>query len=188
MQRVALDEGISLDGVKGRIEVDYDPRGLSDGAVSPAVQVMRVQWEIGVDDSDTADMLVNTWLKRCPIYNTMVKTADVEVSSKLMGEGTALLSVSFGYDMSSEELRAALSPLANDFASTAGLNWKIWALDEENQRFTGLLLFADDAARQAFLDGELAAEIMAQPGLSDFVVTPYTILLPETEITRGPLR
>ena len=41
---------------------------------------------------------------------------------------------------------------------------------------------------QAFLEGELAAAVMARPGLSDFEVTPYTIMTPETVITRGPLR
>jgi uncharacterized OsmC-like protein len=188
MERVAIDEGISLDGVKGTIEVDFDPRGLRDGSVSPAVQVMRVTWEIGTETHEEAEMLVNTWLERCPIYNTLVRAADIEVSYKLMGEGTALLAISFAYDLSSEELRSELSPLAADFAATEGLQWKIWALDEENSRFTGLLLFTDNAAMQAFLEGGLAAAVMAHPRLSDFEVTPYTIMAPETMITRGPLR
>jgi len=188
MERVALDEGIALDGLKATIEADFDPRGLRDGAVSPAIQVMRVNWEIGTQSHAEAEMLVNTWLERCPIYNTMVRAADIEVSYKLMGEGTALLAISFAYDLPVEEFQAEISPLAADFAATAGLNWKIWALDEENSRFTGLLLFADPAAMQAFLDGELAAAVMAHPGLSDFEVTPYTIMTPETVITRGPLQ
>ena len=188
MERVALDEGIPLDGVKATIEVDFDPRGLRDGLVSPAVQVMRINWEIGTETHEEAEMLVNTWLERCPIYNTLVRAADIEVSYKLMGEGTALLAISFAYDLPTEEFQAEISPLAADFAATEGLQWKIWALDEENSRFTGLLLFADDAAMQAFLEGELAAAVMAHPGLSDFEVTPHTIMVPETVITGGPLR
>ncbi len=34
MERVALDEGISLDGVKATIEADFDPRGMRDGSIS----------------------------------------------------------------------------------------------------------------------------------------------------------
>lgn len=188
MERVAIDEGIALDGVKGTIAVDFDPRGLRDGSVSPAIQAMRVDWEIGTETHEEAEFLVNTWLERCPVYNTMRRATDVEVSYKLMGEGTALLAISFAYDLPAEELQAELAPLAADFAATEGLQWKIWALDEENSRFTGLLLFADGAAMQAFLDGELAATVMAHPALSDFAVTPHTILAPETVITRGPLR
>jgi uncharacterized OsmC-like protein len=188
MERVAMDEGIPLDGIKGTIEADFDPRGLRDGSVSPAIQVMRVNWEIGTESHEEAEMLVNTWLERCPIYNTLVRAADIEVSYKLLGEGSALLAISFAYAMPTEELRSELSPLAADFAAIEGLQWKIWALDEENSRFTGLLLFTDEAAMQAFLEGELAAAVMAHPGLSDFEVTPYTIMAPETVITRGPLR
>ncbi len=188
MERVAIDAGIPLDGVKGAIEADFDPRGLRDGSVSPAIQAMRVHWEIGTETHEQAKMLVDTWLKRCPIYNTLVRATDIEVSYKLSGEGTALLAISFAYDMPTEEFRSAISPLAADFAATDGLKWKIWALDEAHSRFTGLLLFTDAAATQAFLEGDLAATVMAHPGLSDFQVTPYTIMAPETMITRGPLR
>ena len=64
--------------------------------------------------------------------------------------------------------------------------WKLWAIDEENSRFSGKLLFADAGAMQAFLDGELAATLMAHPALSDFVVTPYSVMAPESRQTRRP--
>jgi hypothetical protein len=41
---------------------------------------------------------------------------------------------------------------------------------------------------QAFLEGELAAAITSHPALSDFVVTPFTIMADETMITSGPTR
>ena len=63
---------------------------------------------------------------------------------------------------------AQVSPLAEQFAATDGLIWKIWALDEENSQFSGLLLFEDAAAMQAFLEGELAATVTSHPALSDF--------------------
>ena len=50
------------------------------------------------------------------------------------------------------------------------------------------LLFEDAAAMQAFLEGELAAAVTSHEALSDFVVTPYTIMADETMVTSGPIR
>ena len=105
-----------------------------------------------------------------------------------MGEGTALLDITFTYNVPTEDFQAEVSPLAEQFAATDGLLWKIWALDEENSQFSGLLLFDDAAAMQAFLEGELAAAVMEHPALSDFEVTPYSIMGEETQVTRGPIR
>jgi hypothetical protein len=49
------------------------------------------------------------------------------------------------------------------------------------------LLFDDAAAAQAFLDGELAATLTSHPALSDFSVTPYTVMAAESALTRAPL-
>lgn len=188
MEKAAIDNGISLDGVTGTVEADFDPRGLTDSSVSPAIQAMRVNWEIGTESDEEAQFLVDEWLRRCPIYNTLVSAADIEVSHKLMGEGTALLDVSSAFNISADELRAELAPLAEHFAATDGLVWTLWAIDEENSRFSGKLLFANAGDMQAFLDGELAATLMAHPALSDFEVTPYSVMAPESRQTRGPVR
>ena len=188
MEKAAIDNDIALDGVTGTVQVDFDPRGLTDSTINPAVQAMRVSWEIGTETDEEAQFLVDEWLSRCPIYNTLVRTTDIEVSHKLMGEGTALLDVSFAYDIAADELRAELAPLTEQFAATDGLVWKLWAIDEENSRFSGKLLFADGKTMQAFLDGELAATLMAHPALSDFEATPYAVMAAESRQTRGPIR
>ena len=188
MEKAAIDNDIALDGVTGTVEVDFDPRGLTDSSVNPAIQAMRVNWEVGTESDEEAQFLVDEWLGRCPIYNTLVRATDIEVSHKLMGEGTALLDISFAYNISADELRTELAPLAEQFAATDGLVWKLWAIDEENSRFSGKLLFADAGVMQAFLDGELAAALMAHPALSDFAVTPYSVMAPESRQTRGPIR
>ncbi len=188
MEKAAIDNDIPLDGVTGTVEVDFDARGLSDPSINPAIQAMRVKWEVGTETDEEAAFLVDEWLRRCPIYNTLVRATDIEVSHKLMGEGTALLDITFTYNVPTDEFQAEVSPLAEQFAAADGLVWKIWALDEENSRFSGLLLFEDDAAVQAFLEGELAATITGHPALSDFEITPYSIMAAETMITGGPLR
>jgi uncharacterized OsmC-like protein len=98
-----------------------------------------------------------------------------------------LLEVNFAYDLSAEEYAAQVNPLAEQFAALEGLRWKIWAQDAENSQFSGILLFDDQAAAQAFLDGDLAATITSHPALSDFNVTPYSVMEAESALTRAPL-
>jgi hypothetical protein len=80
-----------------------------------------------------------------------------------------------------------VSPLAESFAQVDGLRWKIWALDEGNSQFSGLLLFYDAESLQAFAESELAATVLSHPALSDFSVTPYGIMAAETAVTHGPV-
>ena len=188
MEHAAKAYGVPLDGVSGTVEVDFDPQGLADGSVSPAVQAMRVNWEIDTDNDEDAAMLVDEWVRRCPIYNTLVRATDVEITHKLAGEGEYLLDVHFKYNVPTDECVAAVSPLAEQFAATDGLLWKIWALNEDESQFSGKLLFEDAASMQAFLDGELAATILNHPALSDFEVTPYSIMKEQTLATSGPIR
>ncbi len=144
---------IPLDGVHGRVEVDFDPAGLVDGAVSPAVQAIRVNWEVDTDSEEDAAFLVDQWVQRCPIYNTLVRATDIEITHKLMGEGESLLDITFNYNVPVDEFEATVAPLAEQFAATDGLLWKIWALNEENSQFSGKLLFENADAMQAFLGG-----------------------------------
>ena len=143
-------------------------------------------WEIGVDNDEDAQFLVDEWLARCPIHNTLELATDIEVSHKLMGEGEALLDITFTYNVPIDEFQAEISPLAEQFAATDGLIWKLWALDEANSQFSGLLLFEDAAAMQAFLDGELAAAVTSHSALSDFEITPFAIMGDESKITGAP--
>lgn len=188
MERAAIDNDIELGGVIGTVSADFDARGLVDGSVDPSIQAMRVDWEIDTENDADAHFLIDQWLARCPIYNTLRRAMDVTVTHKLAGEGTALLNITFSYDISAEEFQAEIAPLVEQFAATDGLLWKIWGLDAENSQFSGTLLFTDAAAMQAFLEGELAAAVMDHSALSDFVVTPYTILAEESRMTRAPLR
>lgn len=188
MERAAIDEDIALGGVVATVEADFDPAGIVDGSVDPALQAMRVHFEIDTDTTEEAQFLVDEWLARCPIYNTLSRATDIEVSHQLMGEGSTLLDLSFSYNVPTDEFKAEVAPLAADFAATDGLLWKLWALDEANSRFSGLLLFEDSAATQAFLESELAATVMGHPALSDFEVTPYSVMMEESRVTGDPAR
>ncbi len=188
MERAAIDEAIPFGGVVATVEADFDPAGLVDGSVDPALQAMRVHFEIDTETPEEAQFLVDEWLARCPIYNTLSRSTEVEVTHQLMGEGTALLEIGFSYNVSTDEFMAEISPLAEEFANTDGLVWKLWALDEDNSRFSGLLLFDDSSAVDAFLEGELAATIMGHPALSEFEVAPYSVMMEQSRVTGDPAR
>ncbi len=188
MESAASANGIPFNRVQGTVEADYDPRGIQDGSVSPAIQTMRVHWEIDAETSEEAQFFVDQWLARCPIYATLIRAMTIDVSHKLMGQGTVLLDLAFTYALSTAELQAEIAPLAEQFAATDGLLWKLWTMDEANSRFSGLFLFEEMADVEAFLESEPAATVMSHPAFSEFEVAPYSIMAAESEVTRGPIR
>lgn len=119
---------------------------------------------------------------------SMVTHAPVggEITNDAAGIGT-MLQVNFSYNVPMEDYIAEVSPLAEQFAAAEGLRWKIWALDEENSQFSGILFFDTPEDVQTFVESELAAAIMNHPALSDFSVMPYSILGAESLTTRAPV-
>ncbi|MBX3013066.1 MAG: YdhR family protein [Caldilineaceae bacterium] len=108
------------------------------------------------------------------------------ITNDAAGIGT-LLQVNFTYNVPTADYIAEVSPLAEAFAAAEGLRWKIWALDEENSQFSGILFFDTPEDVQTFAESELAATILNHPALSDFSVTPYSILAEESLTTHAPV-
>ena len=98
-----------------------------------------------------------------------------------------ILQLNFKFNVSRAEYEQAVSPLADEFAAVAGLRWKIWLMNEAESESGGIMLFEDEAAAQAFLEGPLAAKVTGHPALSDFSVKQFDVMKDETAITRGPL-
>ena len=142
---------------------------------------------VGADNEEDAQFLVDEWLARCPIYNTLIRATDIEVTHELIGEGTAVLVISFTFDLETDDYIAEVSPLTDAFAALDGQMWKIWTINEEESRGGGIFLFEDAAARQAYLDGELFGMVQAHPALSEFKVETYDIVREESLATNGPL-
>jgi uncharacterized OsmC-like protein len=90
MEKVARDEGLPLADVAATVEADFDPRGVRGEDFSPHVQAMRVHWMLSGVDKAQADMLVETWLTRCPIYNTLIDATAIEVTSELVEGAIAM--------------------------------------------------------------------------------------------------
>jgi uncharacterized OsmC-like protein len=80
MEKAAIDQEIPFGGASGSVEVDFNPQGLADGSVDPAIQAMRIVWEVDTESPEAADLLVDEWLRRCPIYNTLIRAMAISVS------------------------------------------------------------------------------------------------------------
>ncbi len=80
MERAALDQELTLAGVKGTVAVDFNAQGVTDGSVDPAIQAMRVVWDVAAASPEAADLLIDEWMRRCPIYNTLVRAMEISVS------------------------------------------------------------------------------------------------------------
>ena len=119
---------------------------------------------------------------------SIVTHAPIEGEIVNSGEGIGtMLQVNFTYNVPTDDYIAEVSPLAEQFADADGLRWKIWALDEANSQFSGILFFDTPEDVQTFVESDLAATILNHPALSDFAVTPYSILGAESLATRAPV-
>jgi uncharacterized OsmC-like protein len=80
IEKAAQDGSVPLAAVTSAVEADFNPQGLRDGSVSPHIQAMRIHWQITGPDSAQAEALVDEWLQRCPIYNTLIRATAIEVT------------------------------------------------------------------------------------------------------------
>lgn len=78
-EKVAADGEIPL-MASAAIKADFNPQGLCDGSASPHIQAMRVHFTITGPDATPAQHLVDRWVKRCPIYNTLIRATEIKVS------------------------------------------------------------------------------------------------------------
>ena len=98
-----------------------------------------------------------------------------------------MLQLNFQFSVTGAEYEAAVSPLAENFASLDGLLWKVWMINEAEGEAGGIYLFEDEGSLQAYLDGPLAAGVIGHPALSEFSVKRFDVMEAVTGITRGPI-
>jgi hypothetical protein len=98
-----------------------------------------------------------------------------------------ILQLNFRFSVSADDYTAAVSALADDFAVLPGLQWKIWMINDEEKEAGGIYLFENEASLKAYLEGELAAQVMKHPALSDFSAKLFNVMDEVTAKTRGPV-
>ena len=187
-EKAAQELGIPLDHISAVTEGDFAAQGLKDGSVNPRLRAFRMKMHMSGPSVAQANQLRAQFKLRCPIYTTLSLAAPIDIIHVGMDDQVgALLEVNFKYNVPTADLQAALAPLAEQFAASDGLRWKIWAVNEEESKFSGILLFADADKRDAFLQSELAATVTTHPALSDFEILAYGIMGAESRVTNAPM-
>mgnify|MGYP000852025665 FL=1 len=98
-----------------------------------------------------------------------------------------LLQINSRSSIPPEELREEYEGAATPISAVAGLEWKIFALNEETAEAAGIYLFKDAESLQAYLDGPIMAAMKTKPAFSDVTVKVFDIAEEATLKTRGPV-
>jgi len=69
----------------------------------------------------------------------------------------------------------------------AGLEWKIFAMNEERSEAAGIYLFTDEESLQAYVDGPIMAAMRSKPAFSDITTKVFDVAEQPTLVTRGPI-
>jgi uncharacterized OsmC-like protein len=117
-ERAAAELGASLEGATSFVEGDFDPAGVRGEPVDPRIQALRVHLTLAGPDADQAGALVDNFIRRCPLYTTLVRGIPIEVTvnDEAMGapvEGLATAQVSA--QLSNQPGRAIVSARGNHF-------------------------------------------------------------------------
>lgn len=78
-ERAALERNIPLSSVSVTVAGDFDPRGVCGEAFDPRFQVLRVRMALIGPNAEQAQVLVDAFKTRCPVYTTLVRATPVEV-------------------------------------------------------------------------------------------------------------
>lgn len=117
-ERVGQEEAIPLEDVRVAVEADLDASGVAGSGADPRLQIMRVHLDLPGADDDQSSSIVDNFTKRCPIYTTLSRATDIEItvgdeapSAATEGLNTAMLSA----QLSNQPGRAIVSARGNHF-------------------------------------------------------------------------
>lgn len=79
-ERAAQERSIPLHAVSVTVAGDFDPRGVCGESFDPRFQALRVRLALNGPDAEQAQLLVQAFKTRCPVYTTLVRAAPVEVT------------------------------------------------------------------------------------------------------------
>jgi len=78
-ETAAQELGIPLDDVSVTVAGDFDPAGLCGSGANPRLQVFRVRVALTGPSEAEAQVLIEAFRRRCPVYTTMARAAPIEM-------------------------------------------------------------------------------------------------------------
>ena len=95
-ERAAEELDIPLTDAIVTVEGDLDPSGVAGSGTDPRIQMFRVHMDLEGAEAEQTDTLIENFMTRCPIYTTLSRATDVEIttgdeemSAAIEGLGTA---------------------------------------------------------------------------------------------------
>jgi hypothetical protein len=107
-------------------------------------------------------------------------TGGGEVSKKI-------LQINLRFNSSVAELAEEFVGAATPISSVPGLEWKIFAMDEERGEAAGIYLFTDGSALRAYVEGPIIAAMKTKAAFSEIDMKTFDVAEEATHVTRGPI-
>lgn len=92
----AKERGLPLTGLAATVEADFDPRGMAAGPpfdFNPHIQAFRVKMELEGPNPGQAKQIEKAakelekgWTDRCPVYNTLIRSAPIEIGNVIISK------------------------------------------------------------------------------------------------------
>jgi hypothetical protein len=98
-----------------------------------------------------------------------------------------ILQINARSNVSATELAAEFKGAATPISAVPGLEWKIFAMNEERSQSAGIYLFKDAYSLEAYLEGPIVAAMKSKPAFSDIDVKVFDVVEDATLVTRGPI-
>jgi uncharacterized OsmC-like protein len=84
-ERVAQEAKIPLQAIVVTVAGEFDPRGVCGEPFDPRFQAFRVRFALKGPNEAQAEVLLDAFRTRCPVYTTLVRAAPIEISVALEG-------------------------------------------------------------------------------------------------------
>lgn len=117
-ERVGQEEAIPLEDVIVAVEADLDASGVAGSGADPRLQVMRVHLDLPGADDDQMASIVDNFTSRCPIYTTLSRAADIEITvadEEMSAATEGLNTAKLNAQLSNQPGRAIVSARGNHF-------------------------------------------------------------------------
>ena len=80
---VAREQMMVLTHLRVAVAADFNPRGMCGDPVDPSIQALRLQLHLGGVTADQAQLLAQSMRARCPIFTTLARGMNIDVSVML---------------------------------------------------------------------------------------------------------
>lgn len=85
------------------------------------------------------------------------------------------------------ELAEEFMGVATPISEVAGLEWKIFGMNDERGEAVGIYLFEDAGSLQAYVDGPITAAMKTKPAFGEIQIKVFDIAEAASRVTRGPI-